>query len=308
MRAWPLLLCLAGCTDFRPGTLVESLRVLDIKSEPAEVANGQTAVLTPLVVNLTPGGSDAGVITYDWSLCNLVPAPGSDLDDRCFDADMGDFLVPLPTNPDGTASFVMPNHTLTDLGTPDSTGGLYVPVRLRVTSGGTTVSSFLKVRWANGLQPPNHNPMMADLAYIPTASNGELPDLGQVVDPQSLPDDTMAPLELPQGGKLRFRPTAAPGSAEMYTTIYVDPTNPSNPTTEQVTELISFNWYSSAGSFNNPVTGQVEPDTVLDTTKKYLESIEPDGGARAGIVDLWVIGQDERGGSDWIHRRVHLSD
>ena len=80
-----------------------------------------------------------------------------------------------------------------------------------------------------------------------------------------------------------------------------------NVTTKQVTELISFNWYSSAGSFNHSVTGQDEPDTVLDT-RKYTESIDPDGGERDGIVDLWVVGQDERGGSDWIHRRVHLTD
>jgi len=307
MRWLILVPLIAGCTDFQPGTVVDSLRVLDIKSEPAEVASGQQATLTPLVVNLTPGGSDAGVITYDWALCTLVPPTGQTLDTDCYDADMGDFLVPLPTNPDGSATMTMPHHTLTDLGTPDSTGGLYVPVRLRVTSGDQTVTSFLRVRWANGLQPPNHNPTMAGLAYIPTTSNGALPDLGQEVDPQPLPDDTQPPLELPRGGKLRFRPTAAPGSAETYTTIYVDPTNMSNDTTKQVTELISFNWYSSAGSFNDPVTGQDEPDTVLDT-RKYTKSIDPDGGERDGIVDLWVIGQDERGGSDWIHRRVHLSD
>ncbi|MEO6952702.1 MAG: hypothetical protein ABI321_12900 [Polyangia bacterium] len=295
-----LLFCLAltACTSFRPETLVESLRVLDIKSEPAEVASGSMAILTPLVVDLDPN-ADGRAITYEWALCNKVPPTGVDIATECYDDDVADFITPLPTLAGGTSMFTMPPHTLRDLGTPDYTGGLYVPVRLRISAGTTRLTAFIKVRWANGLQPANQNPMLADLAYIPTADDGVLADLGQVVDPQSLPLDGDPPLVLPFGGKLRFRATAQPGSAETYTTVTGNFTDPSTLMTAQTTELVRFFWYASAGNINNAVTGEARPDTVIDT-HKYDESIT----RRQGLIDLWLVAHDERGGSDFLHRRI----
>ena len=290
-------LALAGCTSFRPESLVESLRVLAIKSEPAEVASGATSTLTPLVVDLDPN-ADGRTLTYEWATCDKVPPTGTDIAVECYD-DAASALEPLATQDGGTATFTMPPHTIRDLGLPDYTGGLYVPVRLRVTAGTTRVTAFLKVRWANGLQPANQNPALADVAYIPTADDGALPDLGQVVDPQPLPLEPAPPLVLPRGGKLRFRGSAQPGAAETYTTFTGDITDPSSITTKQTTELVRFFWYTSEGKVNNSVTGEARPDTVLDTSK-YDESI----ARRDGVVDLWLVAHDERGGSDFLHRRI----
>lgn len=296
----PLLVCLAlaGCTSFRPETLVEALRVLDIKAEPAEVASGSVAMLTPLVVDLDPN-ADGRTVTYEWALCDKVPPTGVDIATECYDDDAADFISPLPTLAGGTSVFTMPPHTIRDLGTPDYTGGLYVPVRLRVTAGESKVTAFVKVRWANGFQPANKNPVLADVAYIPTADDGALPDLGQVVDPQPLPLDGAPPLVLPFGGKLRFRATAQPGSAETYTTVTGNLSDPSSFKTAQTTELVRFFWYTSEGNINNSVTGEARPDTVLDT-HKYDES----STRRQGVIELWLVAHDERGGSDFLHRRI----
>ena len=295
-----LTLALTGCTSFRPETLVESLRVLAIKSEPAEVASGATSTLTPLVVDLDPNAGGRA-ITYEWATCDKVPPTGTDIDVECYDDETAAFITPLPALDGGKATFTMPPHTIRDLGLPDFTGGLYVPVRLRVTAGTTKLTAFLKVRWANGLQPANRNPALADLAYIPTADDGALPDLGQMVDPQPLPSDTAPPLVLPRGGKLRFRGSAQPDAAETYTTFTGDITDPSSITTKQTTELVRFFWYTSEGKVNNSVTGAARPDTVLDTSK-YDESVT----RRDGLIDLWLVSHDERGGSEFLHRRIQM--
>ncbi len=308
-RLLPIVgLCLAlgapGCDSFKPATLVEQLRVLAIRAEPAEIASGETTTLHALVVDLDPDAKGRPV-TLEWALCDKAPAPGVEIDTDCYDLDTAPFITQLETLPDQGAQATMPPHTITSLGIPDTTGGLYVPIRLRVRAGtNTMVTAFHKLRLSNGLVPPNHNPSLADLAFIPTGEDGELPDLGQTVPPQPLPDDSQPPMELPLGGKLRFRASAQPGSAESYTTIAGSigaTTDPSQIETKTVTELIRFFWYASAGKIGTEVTGEERPDTQLDTSE-YTDSLGP----RGGLVDLWLVAREDRGGIDYLHRRIHL--
>ena len=104
------------------------------------------------------------------------------------------------------------------------------------------------------------------------------------------------PLALPIGGKLRFRASDAPGSSEMYTTFVGDPRE---LMTQTVTEGVRFFWYASGGKLGVDVTGEERPDTTLDTTE-YADSLS----ARAGLVDLWLVAREERGGIDFLHRQI----
>lgn len=295
------LLALGGCDSFDPASYVQGLRVLAIRAEPPEIPSGAESMLTPLVVNFAPN-ADAGVmgdgIVYEWALCTKIPRVGVDIDPDCVDSNDPAIITPLPTLAGGATRVTMPQRTLTQFGAPDASGGLYVPVRLRVSYGSDNVTAFERLRWQAGFVPPNNNPMLSSISHVPTESDGELPDLGQTVELEPLPDDSLAPLELPLGGKLRFRATAAPGSAETYTTFVGDPRE---LMTQQVTELVRFFWYSSAGKVGNEVTGEERPDTTLDTTK-FADSLM----ARDGLIDLWLVAREERGGIDFMHRRIHV--
>jgi hypothetical protein len=77
--------------------------------------------------------------------------------------------------------------------------------------------------------------------------------------------------------------------------------DPSHIMTKTVTETLQFFWYATAGKFGNDVTGEERPDTPLDTTQ-YGDSLS----ARAGLVDLWLVAREERGGVDFLHRQIHL--
>jgi len=298
-----VLLLLGGCDSFEPATLVQSLRVLAMVAEPAELASGEQATLRALVVDQDPQAAGRAV-SLEWAICDKVPRPGVEIDPDCWKLDSAEFITPLVTQADGSTQVTMPPHTITDLGLPDSTGGLYVPVRLRVRAGGTTVTAFHKLRWKAGFLPANANPRLEGLAYVPTEGDGELPDLGQTVVPQPLPDDSQAPLELPRGGKLRLRASAQPGSAEPYVTFTGDIgaiSDPSMIMTQNVNELVRFFWYTSAGDIGTEVTGEERPDTTLDTTQ-YDSSVD----ARGGLVDIWLVAREERGGHDYLHRQIRL--
>jgi hypothetical protein len=77
--------------------------------------------------------------------------------------------------------------------------------------------------------------------------------------------------------------------------------DPSNITVTTATEAVRFFWYTSAGKFGENVTGEERPDTTLDTTQ-YTDSLV----ARDGLVDLWLVVREERGGVDFLHRQVRL--
>jgi hypothetical protein len=299
MRRILLAVCLlAGCNSFKPAELVEGLRILAIKPTPAEVGSGESAMLFPLIVD--PGTDlDAGMSlpVLEWALCTKRPKVGVDIDPDCYDADTADFLVPLPTLAGGATMVTMPQLSVSDFNLPDSTGGFYVPIRLRITQGATRITAFERLRWKAGFVPPNQNPMVAGIAYVPTGTDGELPDLGQTVDVQEL--DPTTPMQLSAGGKLRFRAEDAPGSAESYMTFIGDLTDPKNVMITTVTEALQFYWYASAGKIDPAITGEARPDAELDTTQ-YMDSL----GARDGLVDLWLVAREERGGIDFLHRQI----
>ncbi|MGZ3441640.1 MAG: hypothetical protein ACXVDD_19100, partial [Polyangia bacterium] len=59
------------------------------------------------------------------------------------------------------------------------------------------------------------------------------------------------------------------------------------------TETVRISWFTTAGSFDNDVTGVAKPDTTL-TLDKHLPAADT-------LIDLWVVARDERGGIDVKH-------
>jgi hypothetical protein len=288
-----VLLPLSACDSFKPASLVEGLRVLAIRAEPAEVGSGEQATLRARIADLRDTGDP---IEIEWALCTKRAKVGVEVDPDCFDADSAPYLTPLPTMADGSTLLTMPELTIESFGLPDASGGFYVPVRMRAHSGASHLVAFHRLRWKAGFQQPNGNPTAEGIAYVPTGSDGELPDMGQTVEPQPLVEGV--PLELPRGGKLRLRASAVAGSAEGYTTVVGDPRK---LMTMDVTEQLRFFWYASAGELDPDVTGEERPDAILDTAE-LAESLD----ARDGLVDLWLVVREERGGIDSLHRQIRL--
>jgi hypothetical protein len=191
----------------------------------------------------------------------------------------------VPLGSGATVQATMPDVPPTTFGLPDDTSGFYLPVRLEARASAAQVTALYRLRYGGLGTPPNNNPMLASVAIV-AASSGP---------PPAELDESNPPMVHP-GDVLTLRATFAPGSAETYTVLNPNPDDPSP--TRQVTELLSVNWFATAGSLSEDTTGEAKPDTKW-RANKHLP-------AGSGIIDLWIVGQDERGGADFTHRTLRF--
>jgi hypothetical protein len=268
---WVAIFAAACGASFDKASLVDGLRVLAIKSEPAEVAPGRSATLSVLAVDTT-----GRTVTLSWSACTAPAQLGlGDVNPDCFNRPTAAWLLPLGTGTPLSASIPAIDPQI--FAPPDSSGGLYLPLRLDAQAGADKVSAAYRLRLALG-GTPNQNPKLADLQVVPASGA-----------PVSL--DEATPLEVHSGGKVTLRAIFAAGSAETYQV--VEPGQ-----SKAVTELLNVSWYATAGSWSEQITGQAKPDTVW-TADIHL----PPAGSR---IDVWIVGRDERGGTDFLHRAFVL--
>ncbi|HWE30286.1 MAG TPA: hypothetical protein VHB97_19910 [Polyangia bacterium] len=268
---------LFGCNNnFPPQYYVDDLRVLAVTADPPEIAPGATSTLTVTWAN--PGGPAP---TFVWDICGEPPSPTSgDINPACAANDMGAPLTPV-AGAGPTVTVTMPSLTLAQLGLPDPSGGVYLPVRALMTAGSQSLTTFYRVRYFYDYMgnTPNLNPTLMGVFTVPEADAGasEQTTLG--------PDDSPV---VHAGDQLHLRALLTADSAQTYF-------NPLHGTTP-VTEIVTMTWYTTAGSFNHNVTGQATPDTTLTFDKRLPASGTP--------VLLWIIAQDERGGTNVMQRQL----
>jgi hypothetical protein len=277
------LLAVAGCgNSFDPASFVDKLRLLAVKAEPPNVAFGQAATLTATAV--APGGAAP---TITWDACLLAPPPstGQPINEDCVALPAGDpSLVPFGQGASVTATMPMLSQSM--VGLPDQTDGVYLPVRVKLDSGGNTLVAFYLWRIFLPLPnaQPNQNPSLTGIFTVPSADAGA---------DENTPLDEANPPVVHDGDEVALRALVTPESAESYTVFDGDPrTTP--PRT--VTETVSISWYTTAGELTENVTGDAKPDTTLK-----LDKHQPPSGS---TIDLWVVARDERGGSDVLHRTL----
>jgi hypothetical protein len=301
-----LFLLLVACNlDFDPASHISGLRILAIKAEPPELAPGMTATLTPLVFD--SGGADAGTVDYQWSYCLQPPLPGSSVAIQCLDSDLGPSLnTPLGTGP--TVQVTMPNVSASELGIPDSTGGVYLPVLLTVTRGAERVTAVYRLRYTilvksplfNGpLQPPKPNPHIEDVLIAYYNDAGTRP---------------LGTFEIHTGDRVMLRALYPDSDHEQYPQIEGSLQNASLDAGIQffdgglsvgglqlvnVTETLRVSWFASVGRLAPDVTGaagKLDTELILD---KYLVPPPAD-------IDLYVVVRDDRGGTDFTQRKILL--
>jgi hypothetical protein len=274
-----LILSGAGCSPgFPPPSYVTGLRVLGIKAEPPELAPGQSSTISALAVD-TRGRT----ITISWSQCLAAPVKGQAINPECFSADMSGQDV-LQSVGDGLMlNYVMPSVSANSLGLPDASGGRYVPLRADARAGADTVFGSYRVRLA-GQGPANHNPTLTGIYVVPAGFDMGISDGG--AEPGVMALAAAMPLVVHASDKITLRGQFTADSAESY---YAGG--------QRETEILTIAWFASAGTFTNDVTG-----TTTNTTLTLDQNLPSSGSA----IDLWIVGRDERGGTDYLHRTLRL--
>jgi hypothetical protein len=257
----------ASCQSFPdpPVSYVAGLRVLGIKAEPPEVAQGASSNLTMLVVD-TAGGA----IAASWTECLLPPIPGDAVNKDCAEQDAGSFLQPIG---DGLAiTATMPQVTAASLGQPDVTNGVYLPLVARVVGTADALTAIYRLRLLQ-TATANANPTIASI-------------VGRDASGVSAPLDATNPPTVSSGGTFTLSATFTPDSAETYTAI--------DGTTK--TETLTTSWFATAGTFSYEKTSATQPETVLHLDKRLPAS--------GSTIDVWAVMRDERGGTDYTHRTL----
>lgn len=193
-------------------------------------------------------------ISVDWSACTL-PSNGL-ANPACITGSDG--RIPLGVG--ATHDIVVPPVSREMLGPADATDGVYLPIVVHVAVAGDSLDAVYRLRIL-GDQPANANPLFKDIA-----------GLG--------PDGPAQPTYQGQTWTLRAE--------------YFNPENYLIPSTGlTVTEFLTTQWFATAGTFLDSVSGgQAYVGWTLD------RKLPSPGGA----IDLWAVGHDERGGTAITHR------
>ncbi|HXU70371.1 MAG TPA: hypothetical protein VN947_13635 [Polyangia bacterium] len=281
-----LALAVAGCgNSFDPASFVDKLRLLAVEAEPPEIPFGATSMLAATATN--PGGSTP---TVTWDACLLPPPPGTGetVNQDCVSLPEGDpMLIAFGSGDRVTAT--MPMLDLTQVGLPDQTNGVYLPVRLKLEADGNTLTAFYSLRiyvgfLLPGTPPANQNPTLTDIVTVPAEDAGAS---------EETPLDPTTPAPVHANDEIDLRALLTGDSQETY---QVYDGNPATTMPRSVTETVKVSWFATAGHFTNDVTGVDKPDTAL-VLDKHLP-------ASGSTIDLWAVARDERGGSDVIHRTL----
>jgi hypothetical protein len=294
-----VVVVLAGCKPDlgSPGSLITGPRILGVKTEPPEVAPGMPVTTDLLAVDL--GGRLAPPAVWSLCLAHKPPAENNVVANDCGQA--GKQLEPITesgpritvTIPASACALNGPDTPPTRMGEPplrardaDVTGGYYQPLEVTVGAARSFVLERISCSLPNvsqdvvkefqGRYHPNANPAFARLLV------GGL-DLPAVVEGTAPATAHVAP-----GQSVGFEAVWTPESRETF---------PVYDLTRQAIvdrrEELTVSWFATGGEFDRDRTGTTEMDTVSSITNSWVAPAMP------GVVHLWIVLRDNRGGLDF---------
>ncbi len=303
-RALGVTLLLASACDngFPPETLVDSLRVLSVRSTPADLVPGESASLEGLV--LDPSRPDAGTAVL-WLGCE--PDPYNQNRSACSDPallqDPGSFT---PQGADGglpAGMSLLGFGAKATLTTPKTLFDVFPQGDPRRVSG--TVAQVLAFAVAAEVKPTATRAELDDL--FARVKSKEVPSLitlfrlhvsesperntnpifqHLLVDGAAWPDGAHLVVEAQQ--QLTLDVEAPDAAFEPYTNVTPDGV-------EQKTERLMAAWFSTGGRFTEPRTALREGVKTVFTSPGGKG--DPVPGTREG--SLWIVLRDTRGGQAW---------
>ena len=278
------------CSACRPTlyddeTLVTTPRLLAVKSEPAEARPGSLVSYTALIA---AANTDAGEESPIWDYCST---PKSLTENNAVSAACLDESSLVFAGVGSSITAALPRSSCSDFGPevprggyrardPDGTGGYYQPLRIdlsgnpplfhlsRILCQLSNASADASLQYSQEYVP-NTNPHLASL---------EAAAVGVPVALDSI--------QIGQGVTLRASWPAE--DSERYA--YFDPGSQTVVTRRESMQLA---WYASAGSFAATSTGRSENDAETSVTNQWTAPQVP------GLVHLWLVLRDSRGGVDY---------
>jgi hypothetical protein len=305
-----------GCNpDFDQTTsMVTGARLLAVQATPPEAATGASLTLNALYVDEN-GARDPSAIA--WATC-LSPKPlgqPDPVDPACF-VDTSSVLVPFGQGgtvqgaiPADACELFGPDSPPTQAGQPsarpvdpDATGGFYLPVRVKTAEGDwaaareriectpSGVTQSVLAAFTTGYQP-NANPVVSALSVV----NADGSPTPVVADGAAV----ATPLTVSGGQRVALRaewpecpadPTAPGGCGGAESYLLVDPASHQLVTAR---ESIVVSWYATAGAFDVDRNGRDDDDPSTAVDDGWTAP------SKAGVVHLWVVLRDARGGVGW---------
>lgn len=307
-----LALLATSCGEFwQPESIIEDLRVLGMKAEPAELKPGETAALSALI--LDPSRPN-GPVTVLWIGC--APDPFNLGRSACSDASALQDPTTLVTGgklPPGV-SFIGLNNRASYRTDPDLFS-LLAADDPRRESG--TVGQVLAIAFADESSPvPTMQEISALFARVQAKQLKSVITLFRIKVSESTTRNTNPAISgftvegkaHPAGAHVQVYPVQklelgveAPDAAfEPY--VEVTPT-----TREDKTERLTSAWYSTAGRFKDlrvALRSEIKPTFTGPGNPEFpLDVIPP---RRAGT--FWVVLRDTRGGQDWTQQPFYVCD
>lgn len=192
--------------------------------------------------------------------------------------------------------------------------GMPLTLQIDVDTGAAQAKAVKRILyWAQQIdaqQAPNMIPISAGLTTYPDRDPVSADPVGDVstIDPA-------APFPVAAGSKPWIEPAAA--QAESYeTTVLSDVTHAVMPYRVDH-EIIRYAFYATAGTFAPFRTAsEPPPGFMLKGDHVHLESqysapptidgLPVDPATGAGLVTIWVVLRDDRGGESWLERRLAI--
>jgi len=270
-----LSLSALSCTpDFTAASVVEELRVLAVRADPAAAAPGEDVTLSTLVADPRGGGRE---LLYAWEAC-LDDDPEAEIPVLTdIDCARAEDLPPLGSEP--TLTYRIPEE-IADIEQLrlfiDQSGTLGIPVRLRV--------------WPTD-SPEEHKTTIVPVSVQLEGTANTNPVLdGLLKAGEPWPEDEPLVLRLDQAVTLAA--TWPASNEESYTVVTAG--------TGEVLdrqEIMAVSWFASAGKLADGTSSADEPDVEIELE---LEQLPPEGTR----LRVWAILSDGRGGFDWAVRDI----
>jgi hypothetical protein len=288
-----------------PPSLVVGPAVLALRGTPPEAKPGGDPVsYDALIVEV-----DGRVSTSDigWALCKEPhpPADSNIVSDVCLtipdDMTGETFMAPLPG--DACTNFgPLPSKPGARPSDPDVTGGYYQPVRAvwHGPLGDMTAFALERITCSLGsIAPtdisgkfmtdytPNNNPVIASAEIDPTGANTPLFVMGQ----------TTTPPTVTVGQQVTLQVDWPADTAESFI-VYDIPTHTLVPQAE----ALRLSWFVTAGVFLHDRSGATEMETNQTSTQNFWTApLTP------GLVHLWFVLRDSRGGVDFAEAQIGVT-
>ena len=286
----PLGLAMAACAPDFPDTptLVDGPRILGVRGEPAEVQPGDEVTLEVLVAS--PAGEVAEPAAF-WSLC-LTPKPPAEngpVNPVCWDE-----AYQVIGGPARSLSLQIPDEACQLFGpeTPpgdfrprdaDASGGYYQPIRVSIPE----LAAFAFERVQCGLSNAAADVSIEYRDRYLANRNPEIAALEIAVDGAVIEGD-----QVPAGARLTLTARWSESDAEVFPVLDV----PSQTLVDR-REALRVSWFATAGSFDAERSGRSAEETETFSDNGWQA---PDGG----VVHIWAVLRDSRGGSAWASRTL----